>query len=59
MINISFEGVEEVNTVLGALGELPYRVSASLIDKIRNQTMIQLQPPQPVPTDEDASVSAD
>lgn len=59
MINISFEGIEEVNTVLASLSEVPYKVSAPLIEKIRSQAIIQLKPPQPVPADEDASVSAD
>lgn len=36
MITIDFT-IEEINLVLRALAEMPYRVSAPLIDKIRTE----------------------
>ena len=35
--------VNEVNLILGGLGELPAKVSIGLIDKIRTQASAQLQ----------------
>ena len=39
--------VNEVNLVLGALRELPHRVSDTLIDKIVAQAQKQFKPPAP------------
>jgi hypothetical protein len=38
--------IDEVNTVLGGLGELPARVSMGLIQNIQSQCMRQDQPAQ-------------
>ncbi len=35
--------VNEVNLILGGLGELPAKVSIGLIDKVRTQASAQLQ----------------
>lgn len=35
--------LDEVNVVLAALGELPAKVSLSVIEKVRNQAVPQLQ----------------
>ena len=41
--------VEEVNTIMAALGKAPYELSAPVIDKIRVQATPQVQPtPAPV-----------
>jgi hypothetical protein len=39
--------VEELNLVLGALAELPYKVSMNLIAKVSNQAQQQLQASTP------------
>lgn len=41
--------VEEVETVLSALNEVPYKTSAPLIQKIITQGNAQLTPPSPAP----------
>ena len=38
--------LDEVNVVLGGLGELPAKVSVSVIDKIRAQVVPQVQAQQ-------------
>lgn len=41
MLNFTFT-VEETNLILGALGELPAKVTMGMIDKIRAQAQPQL-----------------
>jgi hypothetical protein len=41
--------LDETNLVLTSLGELPAKVSLSLINKIRGQASPQLQPPSDEP----------
>jgi hypothetical protein len=36
--------VTEVNTILGALDEIPHKISRKVIDKIIQQAQAQLQP---------------
>lgn len=45
MIKLELE-VEEVNGVLGALGKLPFEVSAGLIQKIQQQAAPQVEQPE-------------
>ncbi len=39
--------LDEVNTVLDALGNLPYKQIAPLFEKIKSQAVAQLQPEEP------------
>jgi len=43
--------LNEANVLLAGLGELPARVSMSLIDKIRNQAVNQLNKQGPAPVE--------
>lgn len=43
--------VEEWNTIGAGLGELPFKVSRPLFDKIQQQIAQALQPPEP-PTED-------
>lgn len=48
---VNFElTVDEVNVVLAGLGELPAKISLSVIDKVRGQAVAQLQPAEAVAT---------
>lgn len=38
--------IEEANIILQALGEVPYRVSFSLVEKLKQQAQPQLQEAQ-------------
>jgi len=45
--------LEEINMVLGGLGELPAKASMGVITKIQQQASPQVQPePQPAPAEE-------
>ena len=45
MQNVQFNlTIEEANLVLGALGELPAKVSMALIQKLQQQAQAQAQP---------------
>jgi hypothetical protein len=45
--------LEEINMVLGGLGELPAKASMGVIQKIQQQAGPQVQPePQPAPAEE-------
>jgi len=45
--------LEEINMVLGGLGELPAKASMGVIQKIQQQASPQVQPePQPAPAEE-------
>ena len=41
-LNVS---VQDVNTILAGLGEVPAKISMSIINSIREQAEAQLQPP--------------
>jgi hypothetical protein len=44
--------VEQVNAILDALGEMPFKRSAPVIDAVRSQAIAQLQPANaPVPAE--------
>ena len=46
--------LEEVNAILGGLGELPAKASMGVIQKIQQQAAPQVQPePQPAPAEEE------
>lgn len=38
--------LDEINVVLAGLGELPAKISLPVIEKVRNQAMVQLQQTQ-------------
>ena len=45
--------LEEVNAILGGLGELPAKASMGVIQKIQQQAAPQVQPePEPAPAEE-------
>lgn len=45
--------LEEINMVLGGLGELPAKASMGVIQKIQQQAAPQVQPePEPAPAEE-------
>jgi hypothetical protein len=46
---------EQLNFILGALGELPAKSSMSLIMEIQKQAQATAQEPQPQPEPEDTS----
>ena len=52
--NINLDlSLEEINMVLGGLGELPAKASMGVIQKIQQQASPQVQPePQPAPAEE-------
>lgn len=45
MINLSFE-INEVNSILGALGQMPYAQVKDLVENIQRQAVPQVQQQQ-------------
>lgn len=50
MFNIKFDSVEQINTLLQGLSQLPYAVAAPMIELVRKQAEEQL--PSPSVTEE-------
>lgn len=46
MFTIKFETVEQVNTVLQGLAQLPFTVAAPMIESVRKQAEAQMPPPE-------------